>query len=237
MPRHINGSHFWHAPFSLFSLMIIGNIIILVLFWKVLKNRSQLGVTTDNTHLVFLTKLLVTNSMGYLILSVPWVIYLLTAEHVRRLYTSDGEYEGAFALWRSIASCLICINHAINFFLYCLSAKKFRDELKAILGCFNSVHPVTDTVEGEESEHEVQEWTEEELFKRNDSIKKHQLDYDQSTVWHKSFRKLVFIVPGESFQQAYWRTSNGTSIACINCSLEKKGNVPVVKNTTDTSRV
>ena len=81
--------------------------------------------------------MLLATSFTYLILTLPFGIYLMTMPHMRYYYSSRDEYVGANRLWHAISTCMIDCNHSINFFLYCISGKKFRDELKSMMICDN----------------------------------------------------------------------------------------------------
>ena len=121
-----------------FSLMFLGNIIILFIFHRSLKMSQQMRAdsdNTDNSQLVFLTKILITSCVTYLILTLPIVTYTLTSAHIKHLYSSRDQNKGDTELWLAISSCLIMLNHSINFFLYCIAGKKFRDEFKVMVIC------------------------------------------------------------------------------------------------------
>ena len=122
-----------------FHILLIMNISILVLLYQTLKNRRRLGVRADPGDLVFLTKLLITASLTYLLLSLPHAVYLVLGHgHLKHLYSSDDEYIISRKLWAtSIATYLLFFNHSINFILYCIAGKKFRDEFVSMMSCIN----------------------------------------------------------------------------------------------------
>ena len=120
-----------------FTTLLISNIIILVLFYQTQKNRRQMGVKADPGHLISLTRQLIAISLTYLILTSPSAIYNVTVSYIKYLYSSYNDWMGANMLWNAISKNLAFINHSINFFLYCIAGKKFRDEFKDMMNCIN----------------------------------------------------------------------------------------------------
>ena len=107
----------------------------IVLMYLTLKNRKKMHASVDSGQLLFLTRLLFVTTFTYLILTLPCGVYLVAVEHIMHFYDSVDEYRGANMMWSAISSCLMYINHSINFFLYCMAGKKFRDEFKAMINC------------------------------------------------------------------------------------------------------
>ena len=52
---------------------------------------------------------------------------------VGRAYWARGTHRTAYHVARIVNNQLACLNHAINFFLYCLTGQRFRQELRALL--------------------------------------------------------------------------------------------------------
>ena len=122
-----------------FTLLVIGNTVILLLFNQTLRTRRDLGVSTDPGHLVYLTKLLLATSFTYLLLTLPGCIYKLMAPDILYLYSSYSEYVGRMELWYVISVCLMYVNNSINFFLYCMAGKTIRDEFVSMMSCFRGL--------------------------------------------------------------------------------------------------
>lgn len=120
-----------------FITLLFSNIFILFLFNQTLRNRREMGVTSDPGQLIFLTRMLLTTSFMYLILTIPNAVYRVTANNILYLYRSYDEYHGAMQLWHAISQCLLYINHSVNFFLFCISGKKFRYEFIEMTSCIN----------------------------------------------------------------------------------------------------
>ena len=97
-----------------------------------------MGVMADPGQIIFLTKVLISTSLTYMVLTLPSAIYIVMLPHVsykqlEPVYTSQDAFHGAMHLWDAISLCLLYINHSVNFFLYCLADTKFKDEFKAII--------------------------------------------------------------------------------------------------------
>ena len=120
-----------------FTVLLISNIAILILFYQTLKCRRRLGVTADPGQLIFLTKLLMTNSLTYVLLTSPYVIYKVMPGWDG--FTSKDEWRGHMELEIAVCDCLLYINHSINFFLYCLAGNKFRNEFRAMVRCIDNI--------------------------------------------------------------------------------------------------
>ena len=120
-----------------FLTLLIGNIFILILFNQTLRNRREMGVTSDPGQNILLTRMLLTTSLMYLILTLPYAVYLVTVSHLIPLYSSYDDFVGDMALWQVLSLVLLHINHSINFFLYCIAGKKFRDEFIEMMSCIN----------------------------------------------------------------------------------------------------
>jgi hypothetical protein len=79
-----------------------------------------------------ITIMLITISMSFFILTFPYSAFdLLRKVNVNWKFLKNRQ------LLR-IVMLLVDINHATNFILYCLTGKKFRDELKSVLLCRSS---------------------------------------------------------------------------------------------------
>ena len=81
-----------------------------------------------------------------LLLVTALFLILLCPTYVRFIYLSFAdpgtplEYANQILIFQ-ITIRLYMTNSAINFFLYCISGKKFRNDLKEILCCFGKSHP------------------------------------------------------------------------------------------------
>ena len=90
-----------------------------------------------------------------LLLVTALFLILLCPTYVRFIYLAFAdpgtslEYANQILIFQ-ITIRLYMTNSAINFFLYCISGKKFRNDLKEILGCFSKSQPLG-TVSSDES--------------------------------------------------------------------------------------
>lgn len=71
-------------------------------------------------------------SFAWLLLTTPQTIYNLAAPAPTSL-----EEMGRQQLVRTVCFVLMYINHALNFFLYCMTGQRFRQELRRVLTCLD----------------------------------------------------------------------------------------------------
>ena len=93
------------------------------------QGTSQKGTEQQiTTMLLFVT-------FSFIILTTPIAVTLI----LEKSWVPPKEAHGRaiWQLWRTIASNMMCTNHAINFLLYSLSGQKFRRELRRIFQCCN----------------------------------------------------------------------------------------------------
>ena len=86
------------------------------------KLKQSQGVTQT-------TLMCLSTSIAFLICVSPSIILTLGRVH----WINHPDSALPFAIARSINYQLSCLNHAINFFLYCFSGQRFRQELKEFL--------------------------------------------------------------------------------------------------------
>ena len=127
-------------------LMLIGNIVIITLLTKASQSRNVLStsanVETDRNQLRSITILLLTTTFTYLLLTFPYIIYILSAKYLRKFYSSNDAYISAMHLWYMSNLCLGYINNSINFLLYCIGGTRFREEFIDMLNCRKSKETV-----------------------------------------------------------------------------------------------
>ncbi len=130
-----------------FTILIIINTIIIVSLHKAHKRRQLLmvggssgqgkGKTKDGTstnapsdeaggpQLTSLTTMLLSISFSFIVLTCPWCIHIL----LRNIASINIKILGHSSF------VLLVINHSINFVLYCLSGKRFRQEFINLICC------------------------------------------------------------------------------------------------------
>ena len=123
--------------FMPFTFLLLFNILIIRELQKATAAHGHLQATTDtrppltNFHRR-LTIMLLCISFTFLITSAPNVIHTIIRYKV---HTEKGSYENAakIILGNTISSIFLYMMHSINFFLYSISGRKFRQELVEML--------------------------------------------------------------------------------------------------------
>ncbi len=94
---------------------------------RVMLNSAPSGhVTVQNSSQLFsMTAMLVCISIAFMVLSLPWCIHGIL-EHVAGVYSRE---------LRNVSFLLLALNHSINFGLYCLSGRYFRERFTKMLQC------------------------------------------------------------------------------------------------------
>ena len=99
-----------------------------------METRQRTMKSAENQVTIML--LLVTTLFFILIFPTYFrFIYLLVAKR-----DTPVQYANSMIIYQ-ISYKLYATNSRINFFLYCISGQKFRNDLKEILCCFNTSHP------------------------------------------------------------------------------------------------
>ena len=109
-----------------FTFMVIGNIGIIFLLYDTIKTRMSIkqGSAANNhsdfEQLISLAVLLIITCFIYLILTLPYVVYVMY--HTFHGFSTLGENQLFFVC----SMCCEYINYSLNFLLYCLASKHFR---------------------------------------------------------------------------------------------------------------
>jgi hypothetical protein len=91
--------------------------------------RKQLAETSSGGDCSFnaMTKMLVTVSLTFILFLLPD-----TVNHILKDYIIDKNVQVVSYMYLSLTKpackCLVCVNHSINFILYCVSGSQFRRE-------------------------------------------------------------------------------------------------------------
>ena len=115
-----------------FIMLIISNILIIykVLFYSFRRRNMSTEIKSNDSQ--SMTAMLVGISVLFLVTQVPAVVIsiikrnLSTAKH-------NKEYLYVFLVIDTIFRLFKWTNHAVNFFCYCVSGKRFREELVAMV--------------------------------------------------------------------------------------------------------
>ena len=129
------------VPFAVLSLCNIS--IIVTLLAAQYRRRSQLSVHNDNSpRMTSMTAILVLVSVMFFLLTAPMAIWRGIRDNWNPNQCSDPAancdsrmMEADWNLAWAVVNMLVYANHAINFFLYLISGRKFRNQLKQLLGC------------------------------------------------------------------------------------------------------
>ena len=124
-----------------FFVILFGNIAILVSLF--LTHRTRRAMTSgshsqSDSQLQSLTTMLLLVSFSYLILTFPYTVYAIVVPTVAHLYESFSKYWCSRMLSFQSTFSLLNINYSVNFILYCIGGKRFRDEFLTMIGCNNA---------------------------------------------------------------------------------------------------
>ena len=116
-----------------FFIILTLNVLIIVN----VRRAGRMGVALSSqvqTDVNLLTVMLLTLSFTFLLTTAPMSVYIM----YRVLYVPEPLtplWVAEITLARTLCLLIMWINHAINFFLYCLAGKKFRQELCTLMHC------------------------------------------------------------------------------------------------------
>ncbi len=131
----------WFA-FCLYSVLpacvlLVVNIVIIIFVQKAHQKRKsyqsrstsagQSSGSSSDAQVNNMTIMLLCVSLSFLILTAPWCIYII-------MNSVTGNYIQLFA---DVSFLLLAMNHSINFFLYCLSGRRFREKFVNMFRCSN----------------------------------------------------------------------------------------------------
>lgn len=122
-----------------FFIILIGNIIIIVNLTRANKKREKMTCSEKTElnikHLHSLTKTLVIVSFSYLVLYFPHGIFALLWSYIRHMYNSYDEFICGRRLLYICVISFLSINYSINFILYCIGGRRFRNKFLLMIGC------------------------------------------------------------------------------------------------------
>ena len=123
-----------------FFVILCGNIIIaVVLVHAYQKRRSMvnLAADSDNNKLQALTKTILIVSLSYLVFTTPYYIFTILWPYTFNMYKSFNDFWCGSHLWYISTLSIMCINYSINFLLYCIGGKRFRNEFLSMISCLS----------------------------------------------------------------------------------------------------
>ena len=118
-----------YAFFPVISIFILNSLIIT----KVRLSGNMTGKNTKETKSQNkqITKTLLIVSFTFLILTLPICIVLIVEKNWD--FFSDPYQFAVWLVLRAVSAVLELTNHSVNFFLYCLGGKRFREEFLRLM--------------------------------------------------------------------------------------------------------
>ncbi len=113
------------VPFLIISVCNAGIIRALV----IAKRRMRDSVGENARALTQTTAMCLSASFTFLVLIAPSIVLLIGKPY----WTSYDNPNPSYDIAKAIINQLVYVNHSINFFLYCLTGARFRDELLSVL--------------------------------------------------------------------------------------------------------
>ena len=117
-----------------FAIVLVCNISIIITLNRAAHHRKQtMHTNTQGPQLTSMTAILISVSISFFCLASPFSIMFTYESWL--LNTGKPIHNHEFAkieLAYAVTLKLLMCNHLINFYLYCLSGRKFRQELKSM---------------------------------------------------------------------------------------------------------
>ncbi len=122
--------------------ILMGNVLICCLILHSRRNRSSLGGSQGSGRQAQETKLFITTfsvSLAFVILNTPFTLYWVAG----KLILGKDVFLNYYNPYLLVSDCMSYTNFAVNFFLYVLFTKSFRDETKRIMKRWKCFRPKT----------------------------------------------------------------------------------------------
>ena len=115
-----------------FFVLFLGNAMIIrkVLIYSIKRKRMSNDVKSNDSQ--SMTAMLISISVLFLVTQVPAVVISIIKRNLSS-ETHSKEYLYRFLVIDTIFRLFKWTNHAVNFFCYCVSGKRFREELVAMV--------------------------------------------------------------------------------------------------------
>ncbi|KAK2148109.1 hypothetical protein LSH36_515g01063 [Paralvinella palmiformis] len=116
------------VSFIPFAVILVCNVFIIraLLAVRRLHHEQAIASQSDRT-LIQMTIMCLSASFAFLVCVAPSIVLL-----IGRPYWQDTSW---YSIVKDINNQLVYVNHSINFFLYCLTGKRFRHELMRMCRC------------------------------------------------------------------------------------------------------
>ena len=120
-------------PIIPFTCLLACNICIIgKLFHEKRKRRNMTEQTSDQSSMTSLTLMLLAVNFVYLVCYTPLHVMYVVYKYFPLKYPTTRS-EAVIYLWWYIGGDAKLLNHSVNFLLYCLCGKQFRDDFKQLL--------------------------------------------------------------------------------------------------------
>ena len=116
------------------TLIFIFNVVIVVMLLKHNRMKAKKEMTTtsrqpSDAKLSSMTAMFLSVSIVLLVLLIPSISIYVSIPY----WAEDPESQATLSLVLAITDTLVHTDHSINFFLYCLTGRKFREEFVSML--------------------------------------------------------------------------------------------------------
>lgn len=141
-------SMLWYSIFP-FLVMLILNIFIIKRLWKLKKSAKQKKLSNASFGSVSrqansMTIMLLSITIYFMVIATP--VFVFTMFQKSSLYAYgrvEADKLAKLELTDGIVTLLLYLNHSINFFLYCMTGRRFRLELKQMFCCMENIRKIT----------------------------------------------------------------------------------------------
>lgn len=142
----------WYCLIPLTIMLVLSILII-----RKLRQMQSTALTRDSSGLSAtgltkqansMTRMLLSVTIYFIVITTPVFMfsmfqYLVLYNRQDSLGVVDEQRIARLELADACVTLLLYLNHSINFFLYCVSGRKFRKELKTMLGCWRPLNKIS----------------------------------------------------------------------------------------------
>lgn len=115
-----------------FCIIASSNVVIILTLMKSRRLQKRAGGGKQDTNFRQTTIMCLSVSAAFLVTVTPTIILLIGKPYWRGR-TAKPSAKTAYDIAKAINNQLFCVNHSINFWLYCITGEAFRDELRRVL--------------------------------------------------------------------------------------------------------
>ena len=115
-----------------FVILISGNLMIIFKMIKYKIQCKRMSVETNSNDAESMTAILISISLLFLVTQVPAIAVGMVRRNLQDV-SKNEEFLYRFYIIDGITKLLKWVNHAVNFFCYCIAGRRFREELVAMM--------------------------------------------------------------------------------------------------------